>query len=388
MRAAGAVRMLARMNRVIRWQQEAIAWLEAERRRASPTPLRELALPARSGQRLVFKDESVHPSGSLKHRLARALFLHHLHAARIAPGMAVYDASSGSTAVSEAWFAGQLGLKYFAVIPAGTSPAKLALIRAFGGETVTVAPGACCKREAARLAAENNGCFLDQFGNAARVVDWRAENVIVELFMQLANAGRAQPDAFVCGAGTGGTAACAGRFFRHARRRTRLLVVDPEDSAFFAHFANGATPACLCASRIEGIGRPAVEPAFDPRLVHGMMRVPDAASFAAARWLQRRFGWAIGPSTGTNFIGAVQALQQLPAGASVATLICDGAQRYADTLDNPAWLADQGFDCASWEAALDHWHARGEWLPPASVHSSMPRNMANSRSASSALKSL
>ena len=37
------------------------------------------------------------------------------------------------------------------------------------------------------------------------------------------------------------------------------------------------------SSRIEGIGRPRVEPSFLPGVVDQMVSVPDAASIAAAR---------------------------------------------------------------------------------------------------------
>ncbi|HEX5765308.1 MAG TPA: hypothetical protein VFY27_07050 [Woeseiaceae bacterium] len=68
-----------------------------------------------------------------------------------------------------------------------------------------------CRREAARLAAPSSGYFLDQFTNASRAVDWQAHNVIVELFDQLHRGAIQDPDWFVMGAGTGGTAALVDR---------------------------------------------------------------------------------------------------------------------------------------------------------------------------------
>src|SRR5690606_32766857 len=114
------------------------------------------------------------------------------------------DASSGNTAVSEAWFAARLGLTYFALVPRGTTPAKQELIRHYGGECVPVDGDNCCKREAARLAQASEGCFLDQFAHAAQVTDWREHNVVSELFAQLRERAVAAPDWFVVGAGTGG----------------------------------------------------------------------------------------------------------------------------------------------------------------------------------------
>ncbi|MEJ8630303.1 hypothetical protein P0F65_11505 [Sphingomonas sp. I4] len=51
----------------------ALAVLDRDRRRAPETPLLAVTLPAAPGVDLYFKDEAAHPTGSLKHRLARSL---------------------------------------------------------------------------------------------------------------------------------------------------------------------------------------------------------------------------------------------------------------------------------------------------------------------------
>lgn len=54
-----------------------------------------------SGIQLYLKDESTHPTGSLKHRLARSLFLYGLCNGWIKEGTPIIEASSGSTAISK-----------------------------------------------------------------------------------------------------------------------------------------------------------------------------------------------------------------------------------------------------------------------------------------------
>ena len=345
------------------WHERAVHQLLAERDDAQSTPLRELHVPGLLGSRLLFKDESAHPTGSLKHRLARSLLLQGIASRRIGPTTPLFDASSGNTAVSEAYFAHLLGLKYFAVMPSTTSPGKLALVRRYGGACVFVAPGRCCKAEAARLAAEQDGYFLDQFSNAATATDWRDHNVITEMLSQFEMLGMAAPDWFVMGAGTGGTSTCAGRCFRHRKLQTRTLVVDPEDSAFFGHYACDDRAGCLCASRVEGIGRPTVEASFHAELVDCMQVVPDAASFAGARWLSQRLGQPVGISSGTHLVGAISLLDTAQA-ITVATLICDHGSRYSGRLDNDDWLRAQQLDLAPWLSAFDGWAASGHWNPP------------------------
>src|SRR5256884_9935898 len=118
------------------WLHEAINRIEADYQRSADTHLIPLPLPgfADLGIDLYLKDESVHPTGSLKHRLARSLFLYALCNGWIGPNTTVIEASSGSTAVSEAYFARLLGLAFIAVMPAGTSPEKIALIEFHGAK--------------------------------------------------------------------------------------------------------------------------------------------------------------------------------------------------------------------------------------------------------------
>ena len=128
--------------------------------------------------------------------------------------------------------------------------------------------------EAERLAEETGGHYLDQFTNAERATDWRGNNNIAEsIFEQMREEAHPVPEWIVVGAGTGGTSATIGRYIRYRRHATRLCVVDPENSAFFPAYAQGAaTIATGASSRIEGIGRPRVEPSFLPGVVDRMMR--------------------------------------------------------------------------------------------------------------------
>ena len=57
------------------WTREAIRKIEADYNRSADTHLIPLDLPGYPAIRFYFKDESSHPTGSLKHRLARSWFL-------------------------------------------------------------------------------------------------------------------------------------------------------------------------------------------------------------------------------------------------------------------------------------------------------------------------
>ncbi|KNH16040.1 cysteine synthase [Arthrobacter sp. ZBG10] len=346
------------------WADAAIRKIAAENNRSADTHLYSVPLPEHWGIGLYLKDESTHRSGSLKHRLARSLFLFGLVNGWIRSDTTIVEASSGSTAVSEAYFAQLLELPFIAVMARSTSAEKIALIEQFGGSCLLVDHAAEVYATAEEVAATCNGHYMDQFTYAERATDWRGNNNIAEsIFGQLRLEEHPVPDWIVVGAGTGGTSATIGRYLRYNNHSTQLLVVDPENSAFLPGWRGAADPAGL-PSRIEGIGRARMEPSFVPSVIDAMIQVPDAASVAAMRHLRTLTGFAAGPSTGTNLWGVWQTVAgMLAAGrtGSVVTLMCDGGERYAGNYYNPAWLAAQGLDPAPHEAILAEFFETGAW---------------------------
>lgn len=348
------------------WLNEAIRRIEADAARSADTHLIRLELAATPGIALYFKDESTHPTGSLKHRLARSLFLYALCNGWVGEGTTVVEASSGSTAVSEAYFARLLGLPFVAVMPSSTSPAKVALIEREGGRCEMVEDPGKVYARSHELAAATGGHFMDQFTFAERATDWRGNNNIAEsIFVQMALEDHPVPRWIVCGAGTGGTSATLGRYVRYRRHMTRICLADPERSVFHRRLAGEARPAATGpGSLIEGIGRPRVEPSFVPELVDRCQAVPDAASIAAARFASKALGRPCGGSTGTNLWVAAGLIAEMAAAGeqgSIVTLLCDSGTRYACTYFDDGWVAAQGLDLTEPMARLEHFMATGRF---------------------------
>jgi len=331
--------------------------IEADFQRSSDTHLIPLSLPGFPEVDLYLKDESSHPTGSLKHRLARSLFLYALCNGWLRQGATVVEASSGSTAISEAYFARLLSLPFVAVMPALTSTEKIAAIEFQGGRCHLVDDPATIGSESRRLADELGGHYLDQFTYAERATDWRANNNIAEsIFQQMRLERYPVPEWIVSGAGTGGTVATIGRYVRYCARTTRVCTADPENSVFFDHYRTRQPDLCLhVGSRIEGIGRPRVEPSFLPQVIDAMVAVPDVWSLAAMHELTARLGRSVGASTGTNLIATLACMawmRERGVRGSVVTLLCDSGDRYRHTYYNESWLQQAGLDCRRERAAL------------------------------------
>lgn len=326
------------------WVAAAISKINADAHRSADTHLFKLPLPRLEGVDIYLKDESTHPTGSLKHRLARSLFLYALCNGKITQDTTVVEASSGSTAVSEAYFARMIGVPFIAVVPKSTARSKIKQIEFYGGQIHFVDAAPHMHDASVALADSIGGYFMDQFTYAERATDWRGNNNIAEsLFTQMEREPHPIPAHLVMSAGTGGTSATLGRYIRYKGFNTELTVVDPENSVFYDSYISGDRSLVSDkSSRIEGIGRPKVEHSFQPGVIDHMLQVPDAASIATMLWLEKLIGRKAGPSTGTNLWGALNAAKNMrDAGqqGSIVTLLCDSGERYLDTHYNAEWVS-------------------------------------------------
>ena len=340
------------------WVDEAVRRVEADANRSADTHLVQFPLPGRPHVDLYLKDESTHPTGSLKHRLARSLFLYALCNGQIAEGTTVIEASSGSTAVSEAYFARMLGLPFVAVMPASTSAEKIALIEREGGKCQLVDDATTVYAEASRLAAETNGTISTSSptpsepptGAATTTSPSRSSRRWRWSVFRSRPGSSSAPGPAAPARRSAATCVIAG-----TRRGSPSSIPNTRRSS-----PAGATTTPSAdgrPSRIEGIGRPRVEPSFVPGVVDRMIAVPDAASIATARAVEPILGRRVGPSTGTNLWGALRIARELDvegASGSIVTLLCDGGERYANTYYDDGWLADQDIDISPYETVLRH----------------------------------
>jgi cysteine synthase A len=196
------------------------------------------------------------------------------------------------------------------------------------------------------------GYYMDQFTYAERATDWRGNNNIAEsIFEQMSKEKYNVPSWIVVGAGTGGTSATIGRYIKYNPQynlTTQLAVVDPENSVFYDYYkTRDKNLTSKYGSRIEGIGRPRVEPSFQPDVIDRMVKVNDAASIATVRWLFSVLRKKCGGSTGTNVYATLNLAKELTEAnkaGSIVTMICDSGERYNNTYYNDEWLNKEGID--------------------------------------------
>ena len=295
------------------WVAQAVRLIEADLQRSADTHLLRFPLAVAEPWRWTTGRRSVsqgreHP----RHRLAEApagpFAVPVLAVQRLAEpeSTTVIESSSGSTAVSEAYFARMIGLPFVAVMPARTSREKIELIEAQGGRCHLVSDPGAIYAESRRLAAEMRRALHGPV-HPRRAGDRLArQQQHRRVDLRPAPAGAAPGP---------GMDRRRGRHRRHQRhhRPVRPVPRPPDQAVRPGPGGLGVLPGLAgrrsrpgpaAGSRIEGIGRPRVEPSFVGQAIDRMVRVPDAASVGTMREVESVLGRRVGPSTGTNLWAA------------------------------------------------------------------------------------
>lgn len=79
-----------------------------------------------------------------------------------------------------------------------------------------------------------------------------------------------------------------------------------------------------------------------------IFEIPDHEMLPVLQKLQSDEGLAVGGSAGINVAGAMRVAKALGPGHTVATVLCDRAERYAGKLYNPDFLHAKGLPAPPW----------------------------------------
>lgn len=149
-------------------------------------------------------------------------------------------------------------------------------------------------------------------------------------------------DAFVAGAGTGGTVGGVGRYLKEQDPAIRIIAIDPHGSVFHDHFRGREDPT-PGPYLIEGLGDESAIPTMDFAILDDILQVTDPEAFLEARALARKEGLLVGGSSGAAIWGVRKVAAEMGPGVRIATVFPDGASRYLSTLFNDEWMRAKGF---------------------------------------------
>ncbi|KAI9818962.1 MAG: hypothetical protein M1832_004130 [Thelocarpon impressellum] len=316
------------------------------------TPLfRIKSLSEATGCDILAKAEFMNGAGgSPKDRVALSMINTAEESGLLTPrsGDVIYEGTVGSTGISLATLCRARGYLAHICMPDDQSAEKSDLLLKLGAEVERVRPapivdqGQFVNRARARAAEHTadpsrpgRGFFADQFENEA---NWRAhfETTGPEIHRQTGGV----MDAFVAGAGTGGTIAGVARYLKPRLPRLRVVLADPQGSGLYNKVRYGVMfdPKERDGTRrrhqvdtvVEGIGINRVTANFEAgrALIDDAVRVTDEQATAMARWLVERDGIFVGSSSSVNCVAAVKTAQSMGPGHRVVTILCDSGTRH------------------------------------------------------------
>ncbi|KAI0160806.1 PALP-domain-containing protein [Xylariaceae sp. FL1272] len=317
------------------------------------TPLIEIhSLSLATGRQILAKAEFLNGAGnSPKDRVALSMIETAEADGFLVPwrGDTIYEGTVGSTGISIAALARARGYKAHICMPDDQSFEKSDLLHHLGAavDRVPVAPITSPEHyvnRARRLAEEHTsskadssvGFFADQFENPA---NYTAHETTTgpEILTQCGG----KVDAFVAGAGTGGTITGVARYLKlSAKLPVKIILADPQGSGLYNKVRHGVmyAPTEREGSRrrsqvdsvVEGVGVNRITANFSAGqdLIDDAVRVTDVQALKMARWLVENDGIFCGSSSAVNCAAAVVAAMGLPKGSTVVTVLCDSGNRH------------------------------------------------------------
>ncbi|KAG9309292.1 tryptophan synthase beta subunit-like PLP-dependent enzyme [Chiua virens] len=335
------------------------------------------------GVEILGKAEFLNPGGSVKDRVALRMIedaerqgLLHPHT-----GSRIFEGTVGSTGISIATIAKARGYEATIIMPDDVAEEKVKALRSLGAEVQCVRPASIVDkkqyvnmaRQAAvrfgeqdisngsdvvgishemitgspsvvvsttsshvrpegtevdpqdtELLSKPRGFFADQFENKSNFVA-HYEGTGPEIWRQT----NGKLDAFVSGAGTGGTIAGTGCYFKSMDDGIRVVLADPEGSGLYNKVkfgvmydrreAEGTKRRHQVDTIVEGIGinrmtnnielaLPIIDDAFRH---HRLFRITDAEAVAMSRYLVQRDGLFLGSSSACNLVACVKLVHQM-----------------------------------------------------------------------------
>ncbi|KAL2199898.1 tryptophan synthase beta subunit-like PLP-dependent enzyme [Corynascus similis CBS 632.67] len=320
------------------------------------TPLIKIrSLSEATGCTILAKAEYLNGAGgSPKDRVALNMIQAAEEQGLLSPGRGdtIYEGTVGSTGISLAVLARARGYKAHICMPDDMAIEKSDLLHHLGAtvERVPVAPitdpghfvnlaRSRAKEHTAASDTPSRGFFADQFESLANYAA-HMKTTGPEIYAQT---GGGVLDAFVAGAGTGGTIAGVAKYLKEERglaTSLRVVLADPQGSGLYNKIRHGVMYSSTeregtrrrtqVDTMVEGIGINRITENFEAGrgLIDDAVKVTDEQACRMARWLVEHDGIFIGSSSAVNCVAAVVTALKLPKGSRVVTILCDSGTRH------------------------------------------------------------
>lgn len=291
------------------------------------TPLLELTNTEKKlglNARIVAKLEYFNPAGSVKDRIAKAMFDDAEESGKLNKDSVIIEATSGNTGIGLASVGTARGYRVIIVMPETMSIERRNLIKAYGAELVLTEAskgmkGAIQKAEDLAKATENSfipGQFLNPANPKTHYLTTGPE-----IFEDTDG----KVDYFISGVGTGGTISGTGKYLKEKNPDVKVVAVEPADSPVLS----GGEPG---SHKIQGIGAGFLPDTLNTAIYDEIITVSNDDAFEYGKMIGKNDGFLAGISSGAALKAAVEiAVRPEAEGKNIVVLLPDTGERYLST---------------------------------------------------------
>ncbi|MBL6988978.1 MAG: cysteine synthase family protein [Bacteriovoracaceae bacterium] len=290
---------------------------------------------------LYLKLEYYNPGGSIKDRIGKYLIQKAIEKGEIKEGGTIIEATAGNTGIGLAMMSISKDFKTIFVIPDKMSAEKVSILNAMGAKIIMTRSDVGPEHPdyysnlAYTIQKETpNSVYINQFNNEHNQMA-HYNNTAPEIWQQM----EGKVDAFVAGAGSGGTISGCGRYLKEKNKSIDIVLADPEGS-ILAEYINTGEKKEAGSFLVEGIGEDYIPPYFDASLVDYAYTVSDQEAFLLSRRLLKEEGVFAGTSAGAIVAAAAKYMKIKGENKTIVAIVPDSSHNYLSKIYNDEWLKD------------------------------------------------
>ena len=272
-------------------------------------------------ERIYAKLETYSPTGSVKDRMVNYVADYAKHSGILKQGMTLVEATSGNTGIALAAYGAANNHPVVIIMPRNMSEERKQMMRVYGASIIEVDDSnfeqAIEKRN--EMVTQPNMWSPMQFENEKNIECHQLQTAY-EIFKDVSLANKKEAkyrrrwDAFVSGAGTGGTMMGLKNFIDKQRLATKCVLVSPAEPAD--------------KHGIQGINDGA-NFLLDISLMDEITEIKTEDAKQKVLDLARNYGLLVGISAAANVLAAEEYENKTPESDGViVTMLCDRGERY------------------------------------------------------------
>lgn len=267
-----------------------------------------------SDERIWAKLETHNRTGSVKDRMIEYICDKAMAEDKIIPGVTtLVEATSGNTGIALASYAASINCKCVIIMPCNMSEQRKDMMRSFGATIVQVDPNNFQGAIGLRNEMIKSGYFSPmQFSNPLNV-ECHYSITAPEILANINDNHIGKWEAFIHGAGTGGTMMGIKQFIDDNSLNVKCVLTQPEE--------DNATHG------IQGINDGA-DFLLDRSLMDETISIKTQDAIDRMKRFWKENGILIGISSGANILAAERYIEKHDPEGVVITILCDRGERY------------------------------------------------------------